>query len=1089
MVPGTRSALASCRSRSDAVLDESQDETASSGDLQFSFSRSQSDVLTAALLRRSESNSVSVPSTLSESELSIRALEIVKAVVEGGVHVILPDVDDGSRSETELPPSPNDPDVLAEMIDIGTAEDFSLYGMVSTFPSSFSALNARRPSPHTVRRSALVIVCSVLESASSGSSGSNVKLMQKGVNVAASLLSSRGESWSDINAEIGSYKSVKRMFYHPLLGVTTPNYIVILRSLQHLRCRSSMGTHACTGTCKKIIDLVSAARMNSFVTIATASNAAFKKIGIRFPRHRSLANRKLIRDCQNEDSAVAKDESLAARFCEAIKESMGSLRTWGDISMVATSLVVISGARPEMSVQLACNTVMNAFIKSFQPPPLLWATRLSAHLSDSASSLLGSQNISDSPVIGARRSIASAPDSVTVPFSVQICRDLLMDDAVTGAAGESRIILRRVGAAQSKCVPDLVDSFTFRAACPSSSWKDSLYCSYFLALAIGASGFGDVSRDCLFFFANSCLSDVPALRRVSRYMISSLSRRLKLSSAVDSRTITPSYYFTKAVKTTAEHEHLPPLRSPMLGPTMSPRIGPTAIFASAQKDLSDVVEQAFDIASGKDSKLLLKLLSHIARDLQVHDDSDSPTPGENRGVEELEQMIGVNGPNTLQKHTQHFLRLRKMREIPDFVQFLKSLVLLSPKAMSASLLSACQRLLDNQTIAVGAQESEIRTTVFACTCALLRALGRNNLVLEMASTSARAFASIFHLLGTICSLPECNRFCDLLSFLLKDSHDCSLQRHFIRCLGGIVSGLSSSSSFHEKENWIRVSCAAVLYCPSHLLVPSIISRLFWYAMTCNCSGAVTVQQKSCKLISLLMRSCQFSHPRLHVQLSRVICHHVRKLRAVAYAWTQKSDETIPEGRLTQGIHGMLLLFKRMLKRREMHFISGVSAHFAALSLLSLRGKPELSALGYMCGTLISHGMLFSTIPTCDSNGKVTASSSDACSVDVASFLRMLMSPSGLDSRNWKCRRTATGMLMALLHKLEPSIGELVIMEKAQTDIMALSALDALIFSMTGAFSFSVHSPTLRCITYHFLVFLLLLVQIRSSMCGIGLFLF
>ena len=87
----------------------------------------------------------------------------------------MPDVDDGSRSETESP-SPDDPEVLAEMIDIGTAEDFSLYGMVSTFPLSFSALNARRPSPHTVRRSALAIVCSILESASAGSSSNNGKL-------------------------------------------------------------------------------------------------------------------------------------------------------------------------------------------------------------------------------------------------------------------------------------------------------------------------------------------------------------------------------------------------------------------------------------------------------------------------------------------------------------------------------------------------------------------------------------------------------------------------------------------------------------------------------------------------------------------------------------------------------------------------------------------------------------------------------------------------------------------------------------------------------------------------------------------------
>lgn len=947
------------------------------------------------------------------------------------------------------------------MIDIGTAEDFSLYGMVSTFPSSFSALNARRPSPHTVRRSALAIVCSILESSGVDSSGSNVKLVKKGVNVAASLLSSRGESWNNINSEIGSYKSVKGMFYHPLLGATTPNYIVILRSLQHLRCRSSMGTHACTTTCKKLIDLVSAARMNSFVTVASASNAAFKQIGIRFPRHRSLANRKLIRDCQIEDSAIAKDENLASRFCEAIKESMGSLRTWGDISMVATSLVVISGMRPEPRVQLTCNAVMNSLIRTFQPPPLLWATRLSAHLSDTASSLLGSQNISDSPVIGARRSIASAPDSITVPFSVQICRDLLMDDAVTGAARESRVILRRVGAAQSKCVPELVESFTSRAASPSSSWKDSLYCSYFLALAIGASGFGDVSRDCLIFFANSCLSDVPALRRTSRYMISSLSRRLKLSSAVDSRTITPSYYFTKAVKTTAEHEHLPCLRSPMLGPAMSPRIGPSilatntspvAILASAQKDLSDAVEQAFDIASGRESKSMLKLLCHIARDLQVHDDNDGHAPGENRGVEELEKVIGVQGPHNLQKRTQHFLSLRKAREIPDFVQFVKSLVLLSPNTVSASMLSVCQFLLDNPSVAVGVQEAEIRTTAFACTCALLRAFGRNNLVLEMASTSAKSFSSIFFLLGTIRSLPECKRFCDLLSFLLKDSDDCIVQRHFMSRLCGVVSGLSSSSSFHEREQWIRVCCAAVLYCPSHLLSPSIISRLFLFAVTCNCSGSVILQQKSCKLICLLMRACRFLYARLHVQLSQVICHHVEKMRAVAYAWTHRSEKPIPDGRLTQGIHGMLLLFKRMLKRREVHFISSASIPLSALSLVSLRGNPELCALGYICGTLISHGMLFSTLPIIDSSGVVAVQSSNGKYVDHASFLRMLMSPIGLDSRNWKCRRTAIGMLMSLLHKLEPSTDEPIFYQKSKTEIIGISALDALLFSMTGEYA-------------------------------------
>ena len=1099
MVPDARVALASYRSRSEALIDESQDETPSSpGVVQFPLTRTQSDVLPAALLRRTDSNPASVPSTLTESELSIRALGIVKAVVEGGVYVILPDVDDGARSETQCP-SADDPEVLAEMIDIGTAEDFSLYGMVSTFPSSFSALSARRPSPHTVRRSALVLVCSILDSASAGSSGSNVKLMKKGVNVAASLLSSRGESWSDINSEIGSYKSVKGMFHHPLLGVTTPNYIVMLRSLQHLRCRSSMGTHACTGTCEKIIDLVSVARMNTFVTVASASNSAFKQIGIRFPRHRSLANRKLIRDCQGEDSAIAQDETLAARFCSAIQESMGSLRTWGDISMVATSLIVISSARPETSVQLACNTVMNSLFRSFQPPPLLWATRLSAHLSDGASLLLVSRNISDSPVIGSRRSIASAPDSVTVPFSLLVCKELLMDDAVEGAAGESRHILRRVGAAQSKCLPDLIHSFTARAASPSSSWRVSLYCSYFLTLAIGASGFGDVSRDCLLLFADSCLSDVPALRRVSRYMISSLSRRLKLSSAVDSRTITPSYYFTKAMKTTADHEHLPPLRSPTMSPrfgssTNIPRLGLPAITASAQKDLSIAVERAFDVASGTDSNNMLKLLSHMARDLQVHDDNDAPAAGENSGVEELEKMVGVQGPNTLQKRTHHFLRLRQMREIPDFVQFVKSLILVSPKAMSASMLSVSQRLLDNPALAVGAQENEIRTTVFACACALLRAFGRINMVYELASTSAQAFSSIFSLLGSIRGLPESKRFCDMLSFLLKDSDDCTMQRHFMRRLCGVVSGLSSTAAFHDREQWIRVCFAAVLYCPSHLLVPSIIGRLFMYAISCNCSGAVILQQKSCKLISLLIRSSRFSFPRLHLQLSQVICHHVGKMRAAAFAWTQRSEEIIPDGRLSQGILGMLLLFKRMLKRREMHFIHGASASLAALSLLSLRGKPELSALGYVCGTLIAHGMLFSSLPTCEATGcGPTPSLIDSnASVDMSSFLRMLMSPSGLDSRNWKCRRTSIGMLMALLHKLYPAIDEPILIELPSVEGPRISALDALIFAMTGDFPMHVvieHALASRPFLFLLFTFSPSLFQTQWLMCGKGLSLF
>jgi hypothetical protein len=1052
MVPDARMALASYRSRSDTLIDESQDETPSSvGVVQFPLSRSHSDVLPATLLCRSDSNLTSVSSTLTESELSIRSLVIVEAVVHGGVYVILPDVDDGSRSETESP-SPDDPEVLAEMIDIGTAEDFSLYGMVSTFPSSFSALNARRPSPHTVRRSALAIVCSILESASGGLSSNNCKLMKKAVNVAASLLSSRGESWSDINSEIGSYKSVKSMFHHPLLGVTTPNYIVILRSLQHLRCRSSMGTHACTGTCKQIIDLVSAARMNSFVTIASASNAAFKNIGRRFPRHRSLANRKLIRDCQDENSAVTRDEVLATRFCEAIKESMGSLRTWGDISMVATSLIIISSSRPEISVQLACNTVMNTLFKNFQPPPLLWATRLSAHLSEGASSLLLCRNISDSPVIGARKSIASAPDSVTVPFSLEVCQNLLMDDAVAGAAGESRHILRRVGAAQSKCVPELIDSFTARAASPASSWKVSLSCSYFLTLAIGASGFGDISRDCLSFFANSCLSDVPALRRVSRYMISSISRRLKLSTAVDSRTITPSYYFTKAVKSTAEHEHLPTLRSPMLGPASSPRVGPSASVSrhvSAHNHLSVAVETAFDTASGGCSSKLLVLLSHMARDLQVQDDNDAPASGENAGVEELEKVVGLQAPNSLQKRPHHFLRLRQMREIPDFMQFLKSLVLLSPKVMSASLLSVCELFLDDPGLAVGAQENEIRSTIFACNCALLRAFGRCNLIFQLASTSAKAFASIFALFSTIRSLPESKRFCDMLSFLLKDSDDCSLQRHFMLRLCGVVTGISSTNSFHEREQWVRICCAAVLYCPSHLLVPSTIATLFLYAINCNCSGAAVLQQKSCKLICLLLRSAQFLYPRLHSQLSRVLCNYLTKLRAAAFVWTLRSEDTIPEGRLTDCIHGMLLLFKRMLKRREMHFIQGVSAPLAAITLLSLRGKPEISALGYVCATLIGHGLLFSTVPSCNSDGLIVSPSCEVVSGDVHSFLCVLMSPYGLDSKNWKCRRTAIGMLMALLHKLYPSVDEPILPNLSISELRGPSALDALIFSMTG----------------------------------------
>jgi hypothetical protein len=545
-------------------------------------------------------------------------------------------------------------------------------------------------------------------------------------------------------------------------------------------------------------------------------------------------------------------------------------------------------------------------------------------------------------------------------------------------------------------------------------------------------------------------------------MISSLSRRLKLSSAVDSRTITPSYYFTKAVKTTAEHEHLSSHRSPMLGPASSPRIspsssipslGPPAIVVSAQKDFSHVVEEAFDVGSGKGSQKMLRLLSHMARDLHVFDENDAPASGENRGVEELEKIFGVQGPCTLQKRPDHFLRLRQMREIPDFVQFVKSLVLLSPKAMADSLVSVCQLLLNDPALAVGAQENEVRTTVFASTCALLRAFGRNNLILEFSTLSARAFATMFLLFGTIRSLPESKRFCDLLSFLLKDSDDCCLQRHFMRRLCGVVAGLSSTSSFHEKEQWIRICCAAVLYCPSHLMIPSIISRLFTFAVICNCSDNVTLQQKSCKLLCLIMRLSRFLYPRLHSQLSRIICLHVDKLRTFAYAWIQRSEDILPEGRLTHGMHGMLLLFKRVLKRREIHFLPGASASLASLTLLSLRGKPELSALGYVCGTLIAHGMLFSTLPAYDSVCTNSATQVNVVPADISSFLRMLMSPAGLDSRNWKCRRTAIGMLMALLHKLHPSIDVPILFGDSKSDTFGISALHALTFSMTGAFPF------------------------------------
>jgi hypothetical protein len=146
---------------------------------------------------------------------------------------------------------------------------------------------------------------------------------------------------------------------------------------------------------------------------------------------------------------------------------------------------------------------------------------------------------------------------------------------------------------------------------------------------------------------------------------------------------------------------------------------------------------------------------------------------------------------------------------------------------------------------------------------------------------------------------------------------------------------------------------------------------------------------------------------------------------------------------------MLLLFKRMLKRREMHFIQGVSAPLAAITLLSLRGKPEISALGYVCATLIGHGLLFSTVPSCNSDGLIVSPSCEVVSGDVHSFLCVLMSPYGLDSKNWKCRRTAIGMLMALLHKLYPSVDEPILPNLSISELRGPSALDALIFSMTG----------------------------------------
>ena len=171
------------------------------------------------------------------------------------------------------------------------------------------------------------------------------------------------------------------------------------------------------------------------------------------------------------------------------------------------------------------------------------------------------------------------------------------------------------------------------------------------------------------------------------------------------------------------------------------------------------------------------------------------------------------------------------------------------------------------------------------------------------------------------------------------------------------------------------------------------------------------------------------------------------MRAAASAWPQRSEEIIPDGRLSQGILVMLLLFKRMLKRREMHFMHGASASLAALTLLSLHGKPELSAFGYVGITLIAHGMLFSYLPTCEAKCCVPTPSL----IDSNASVDMSMSTSGLDSRSWQCRRTSIGMLMALLHKLYPAIDEPILIELPSVEGPRISALDALIFAMTGAF--------------------------------------
>ena len=76
-------------------------------------------------------------------------------------------------------------------------------------------------------------------------------------------------------------------------------------------------------------------------------------------------------------------------------------------------------------------------------------------------------------------------------------------------------------------------------------------------------------------------------------------------------------------------------------------------------------------------------------------------------------------------------------------------------------------------------------------------------------------------------------------------------------------------------------CVAVLYCPSHLFVPSNIAPLFMYAIKCNSSGAAVLQQKSRKLICLLLRSAKpaSAFPALSPLKQPAPLHHLQPLRA------------------------------------------------------------------------------------------------------------------------------------------------------------------------------------------------------------------